>query len=207
MRGRIARADGRPRPAGARAGRAVSASARRAASVFLRHADDDVRSGLKRRWTGFARAGMSVREIEIPHTDTIATVYLRIALREAAVYHAPMLDVGARALHPARSPATRDGTGAFRWRTTCARSPGATSCAATSSRNCRCGALVLPTLPIPAPAVGAEFVQVGRDERTAAQHDAPADAALQHHRTPRDFDPVRSDARRDALRPATGRRT
>ena len=48
-------------------------------------------------------------------------------------------------------------------------------------------ALVLPTLPIPAPLDRREFSPGRGDNRTGAQRDAAADAALQRHRAPGDF--------------------
>ena len=48
--------------------------------------------GSRRRWRRCRAAGIRVREIEIPHTDTIAGVYMRIALKEAPAYHAATLD-------------------------------------------------------------------------------------------------------------------
>jgi len=54
--------------------------------------DDDVRQRFEEALARFRRAGISVREIEIPHTETIAGVYVQIALKEALAYHAPTLD-------------------------------------------------------------------------------------------------------------------
>ena len=48
-------------------------------------------------------------------------------------------------------------------------------------------ALVLPTLPIPAPPIGATTVQGGNGDRAGAQRDAPAHTALQRDGAPGDF--------------------
>ena len=74
----------------------------------------------------------------------------------------PTLESDARAIHAARAAAARNGTLRARPRTTCARWPDASVLrrevdAALAQHD----ALVLPTLPIPAPPIGANTVQVG----------------------------------------------
>ena len=123
--------------------------------------DDDVRSRFEEALDRFRAAGMSVREIEIPHTETIAAVYLHIALREAAVYHAPMLAVVPERYTPpvrqrlemGQSIQVEDYVRALAGRDQLRRD--------VDAAVAEIDALVLPTLPIPAPAVGAELVQVG----------------------------------------------
>ena len=88
--------------------------------------DDDVRQRFEERLDRFRTAGMSIREIEIPHTETIGGVYLQIALKEALAYHAPMLDaVPERYMPPVRSGWKWDGRCSPR--ITCGRWPGASN--------------------------------------------------------------------------------
>ena len=132
---------------------------------FLDMLDDDVRARFEASLEAFRIAGVRVREIEIPHTDTIANAYIRISLKEAAAYHAATLDavperytppvrqrleMGRRIPHEeymlalgAREQLRRDVDAAF--------ADGEI--------------LALPTLPIPAPKIGAETVQVGPTEQ------------------------------------------
>ena len=194
----VPRADRRARAAAAGARAVVGASARRAASLLLRHAGRRraraVRGSAGQR---FAPRASAVREIEIPHTETIANVYIHISLKEAARVSRGDARRRAGALHAAGSTAAGDGTDAASTKITCWRSAGREQLRSdVDAALADCDALVLPTLPIPAPKIGAEMVQVGTDEAAAAQRHAPPDAALQHHRPSGDLDPVRADARR-----------
>ncbi len=132
---------------------------------FLDMLDDDVRARFEAALEAFRASGIRVREIEIPHTDTIANVYIRISLKEAAAYHAATLaavperytppvrqrlEMGHRIQHEeymlalgGREQLRRDVDAAL----------------------ADCDALALPTLPIPAPKIGAETVQVGPTEQ------------------------------------------
>jgi aspartyl-tRNA(Asn)/glutamyl-tRNA(Gln) amidotransferase subunit A len=104
---------------------------------------------------------MSVRDIEIPRTETIATVYLQIALKEALVYHAPMLDAVPERYTPpvrqrlemGRTLQPEDYLRALAGREQLKND--------VDAALIDFDALVLPTLPIPAPLVGADLVQVG----------------------------------------------
>ncbi len=132
---------------------------------FLDMLDDDVRARFEASLEAFRTAGVRVREIEIPHTETIANVYIRISLKEAAAYHAATLaavperytppvrqrlEMGRNIQHEeymlalgGREQLRRDVDAVF----------------------ADCDALALPTLPIPAPKIGAETVQVGPAEQ------------------------------------------
>ena len=134
-------------------------------SYFLDMLDDDVRARFEASLEAFRAAGIRVREIEIPHTETIANVYIRISLKEAASYHAATLaavperytppvrqrlEMGRNIQHEeymlalgGREQLRRDVDAAF----------------------ADCDALALPTLPIPAPKIDAETVQVGPTEQ------------------------------------------
>ncbi len=130
-------------------------------NYFCDMLDDDVRRRFERALDAFRAGGVRVREVEIPHSSTIATVYLYIALREAAIYHAATLAaVPERYTAPVRQRLEtgrqihhEDYFRALTGREQLRRDVDA----ALSD----CDALVLPTLPIPAPTLGAELVQVG----------------------------------------------
>jgi len=134
-------------------------------SYFLDMLDDDVRARFEASLEAFRAAGIRVRDIEIPHTETISNVYIRISLKEAAAYHAATLaavperytppvrqrlEMGRNIQHEeymlalgGREQLRRDVDAAF----------------------ANCDALALPTLPIPAPKIDAETVQVGPTEQ------------------------------------------
>jgi aspartyl-tRNA(Asn)/glutamyl-tRNA(Gln) amidotransferase subunit A len=123
--------------------------------------DDDVRQRFEEALDRFRAAGMSVREIEMPHTETIGSVYLQIALKEALAYHAPMLDAVPERYTPpvrqrlemGRTLQPEDYVRALAGREQLKKD--------VDAALADVDALVLPTLPIPAPLVGAELVQVG----------------------------------------------
>jgi aspartyl-tRNA(Asn)/glutamyl-tRNA(Gln) amidotransferase subunit A len=123
--------------------------------------DDDVRRRFEEALAAFRAAGVRVREVEIPHTETIATVYMHIALREASAYHAATLAAVPERYTPpvrqrlemGRQVGAEDYLRALAGRDALRRDVDA---ALADS-----DALVLPTLPIAAPTIGAEQVQVG----------------------------------------------
>ena len=127
--------------------------------------DDDVRARFEAALDAFRAAGVSVREIEIPHTDTIASVYLRISLKEAAGFHAATLDTVPERYTPpvrqrlemGRAITQEDYMLALGGREQLRRDVDAAMAG--------CDALALPTLPIPAPKIGADLVAVGPTEQ------------------------------------------
>jgi aspartyl-tRNA(Asn)/glutamyl-tRNA(Gln) amidotransferase subunit A len=107
------------------------------------------------------RAGHRVRDVQVPHTDLIATVYLHTVLADAAAYHAPLLDARPHDYMPAvrlrlelgryvlAEDYVRALEGRDRLRVGVDRALQGVD------------ALALPTLPIPAPPLGAESVKMG----------------------------------------------
>ena len=128
-----------------------------------------VRAALTRTREALTNAGHEVRAVEIEHAARTVDVYLHIVLPEATWYHAEML-----AAHPERySPGVRlrlemgryilaeDYVRAMHLRTTLTR--------AVERALDGCDALLLPTLPIPAPPLGAASVDVdGKKEPVRA---------------------------------------
>ncbi len=127
--------------------------------------DDDVRARFEASLEAFRASGARVSDVEIPHTDTIASVYIRISLKEAAAYHAAMLNAVPERYTPPVRQRLEMGRGitqedymlALGGREQLRRDVDAVFAGAD--------ALILPTLPIPAPKIGAETVQVGPTEQ------------------------------------------
>jgi aspartyl-tRNA(Asn)/glutamyl-tRNA(Gln) amidotransferase subunit A len=123
--------------------------------------DGDVRARLDEAIDRLRSAGAHVDEIEIHHANDIAPVYLHLTLADAAAYHAATLDrvperytpnVRLR-LETGRYVLAEDYVRALAGRDVLRREVDA----ALAQHD----ALMLPTLPIPAPPIGASTVQVG----------------------------------------------
>ncbi len=154
MRGRVAPEDqarATPRPRAPRLG-----LPRR---YFLERLDPDVRRVFDAALARLAGAGCTIDEVAIPHADAIAAIYLHISLAEAARYHTPSLErqpdhytrpVRLR-LELGRYVLAEDYLRALDGRRVLA----AEVDAALDGRD----ALVLPTLPVPAPPLGAATVR------------------------------------------------
>jgi Asp-tRNA(Asn)/Glu-tRNA(Gln) amidotransferase A subunit family amidase len=124
--------------------------------------DDGVRSAFEGTLEAIRAAGVAVDQVEIQNAGDIASIYLHIVLSEAAAYHAPTLErtpdryttpVRLR-LELGRYILAEDYVRALAGRAVLERQVDAALSA--------CDALVLPTLPIPAPLLGANTVRVGQ---------------------------------------------
>src|SRR5438874_5028013 len=123
--------------------------------------DPEVRARFDEAIDRLRAAGVHVDEIEIHHADAIATVYLHIVLSDAAAYHASTLDSMPERYTPnvrirlemGRYVLAEDYVRALAGREVLRREVDA----ALAQHD----ALVLPTMPIPAPPIGASTVQVG----------------------------------------------
>jgi aspartyl-tRNA(Asn)/glutamyl-tRNA(Gln) amidotransferase subunit A len=123
--------------------------------------DDDVRARFENALDRLRAHGAHVDDIDIHHAADIAPIYLHISLAEAAAYHAPTLDAMADRytapvrlrLEMGRYVLAEDYVRALAGRAVLRREVDA----ALSQHD----ALVLPTLPFPAPPIGAATVQVG----------------------------------------------
>ncbi len=124
--------------------------------------DDEVRALFEAALDRLRAAGARVDEVEIPHADTIAKVYTPIVLAEGAAYHAAGLDAWPEKYTPPvrqRLEAGRAVSGADYRRALQGREQLWLDVnRALEGRD----ALVLPTLPIPAPPIGAAEMPVGR---------------------------------------------
>jgi len=128
---------------------------------FLDLLDEEVRAAFDAALGRLRAAGAHVDEIEIRHAPQIAPVYLHIVLSDAAAYHAPMLDAMGDRYTPAvrmrfemgRYVLAQDYVRALAGRQVLTREVDA----ALAQHD----ALILPTLPIPAPVLGEQSVQIG----------------------------------------------
>jgi len=123
--------------------------------------DDDVRARFEESLDRLRAAGARIDEVDIRHAKDIAPIYLHLVLGDAAAYHAATLDsmpdryttpVRLR-LEMARYVLAEDYVRALAGREILRREVNA----ALAPRE----ALVLPTLPIPAPLIGADSVMIG----------------------------------------------
>ena len=131
---------------------------------FLTVLDPQVGSAFDAACARLADAGATLEDVEIPHAADIAPIYLHIVLAEAAAYHAKMLDSRADDYTPGvrlrlemgRYILAEDYVRALRGRQVLTGEVDA----ALRGRD----ALLLPSLAIPAPKLGAATVKVGGAE-------------------------------------------
>jgi aspartyl-tRNA(Asn)/glutamyl-tRNA(Gln) amidotransferase subunit A len=133
---------------------------------FLSLLDADVAGAFDRLCACLTDAGARLEDVEIPHAGDIVWVYTQIALFEAAAYHAPTLDsrpddytpnVRARLEMGRQIPAV-DYERAMAGRAVLTGEVDA----ALAGRD----ALLLPTLPIPAPLLGTATIRLGDDDHS-----------------------------------------
>ena len=126
--------------------------------------DDDVRSAFDRAVDALRRAGARVDDAVIPHAAVTGPVYMHISFADAAAYHARLLDtVPERYTKPvrlrlemARYILGEDYVRALNGRTVLTREVDA----ALAGYD----AILLPTMPIPAPPIGAASVEIGSEK-------------------------------------------
>jgi aspartyl-tRNA(Asn)/glutamyl-tRNA(Gln) amidotransferase subunit A len=128
---------------------------------FLDLIDDEVRTRFDESVEKLRQAGASIDDTDIPNAGDIAPIYLHIAFGDAAAYHAVTLDsmpekyttpVRYR-LETARYVMAEDYVRALNGRDALTRQVDL----AMSGHD----ALVLPTLPIPAPVLGTSLARIG----------------------------------------------
>jgi aspartyl-tRNA(Asn)/glutamyl-tRNA(Gln) amidotransferase subunit A len=128
---------------------------------FLDRVDDQVRSRFEEALSRLHGMGVAIEDVAIDRPAGIATTYVNIALPEAYAYHARTLaqmpaaySDGVRArLEMGREISADEYVRAQRDRATLRRSVDAILQ--------KCDAIVLPTLPMPAPPLGADTVTIG----------------------------------------------
>jgi aspartyl-tRNA(Asn)/glutamyl-tRNA(Gln) amidotransferase subunit A len=128
---------------------------------FCELLDDEVRSAFGAEQQRLRHSGATIREVEIPHAHEMASIYLHIQLPEASAYHALALErrpgdytpnVRLR-LEMGRYVLAEDYVRALQGREVLRRE--------VDRALEGCDALLLPTLPIPAPPLGASSVNLG----------------------------------------------
>ena len=123
--------------------------------------DDEVRARFEEALELLRGAGATIVEADLSGTELIAPVYMTIGVADAAAFHAPTLDemperysVPVRLrLEAGRYLLAEDYSRALRGREVLRE--------AVDRTLSDCDALVLPTLPIPAPMLGAQSVTIG----------------------------------------------
>ena len=128
---------------------------------FCELLDPHVRASLERAVAMLERRGVYVKEVDIPHASSTPAVYVHIHAPEGSGTHARTIDTAperyTRAvrmrLEMGRYVLAEDHVRALQAREALRRE--------VDEALAGCDALVLPTLPIPAPPIGAESVIVG----------------------------------------------
>ncbi|HEY7287264.1 MAG TPA: amidase [Vicinamibacterales bacterium] len=123
--------------------------------------DHDVRESFESALNRLRAAGVRIDDIEIHHAADVAAVYLHLVLSDAAAYHAKTLETMPDRYCPAvrlrlemgRYILAEDYVRALAGRSVLTRE--------VDAALVQHDALVLPTLPIPAPTIGASTVDVG----------------------------------------------
>jgi aspartyl-tRNA(Asn)/glutamyl-tRNA(Gln) amidotransferase subunit A len=134
-------------------------------AYFCELLDDEVRSEFERALNHLRHAGALVGEVSIPHASATAAVYVHIHAAEAAEYHARALEAAADRYTP--NVRLRLEMGRYilaedhvRARNACERLRWEVDAALEGY-----DALILPTLPIPAPPIGAETFTIAEQEQ------------------------------------------
>ena len=123
--------------------------------------DDEVRARFEETLERLRSAGAHIDDIEIHHAPALAAIYLHLVLGDAAAYHAATLDAMPERYTPnvrirlemGRYVTAEDYVRALAGRERLMRE--------VDAAMAQHDALILPTLPIPAPLIGAATVQVG----------------------------------------------
>jgi aspartyl-tRNA(Asn)/glutamyl-tRNA(Gln) amidotransferase subunit A len=127
---------------------------------FLDKVDDDVRERFESALTRLRAAGAAIVEVAVPRAADVPAIYLHVSLPEAAAYHAPTITTVPDRYTP--NVRLRVEMGRYLLAEDYVRAQLAREVlrdevdAALAS----CDMLALPTLPIPAPPVGAPTVDV-----------------------------------------------
>ena len=131
---------------------------------FLDLLDGDVERAFGEAVDRLRGAGTTIEEVDIPHADLIPTIYMHIVFGDAAAYHASTLDSSPEKYTPAvrtrlemaRYVLAEDYVRALDGRRLLKREVDA----AMVGKD----ALLLPTLPIAAPPIGAATVRIGQQD-------------------------------------------
>ncbi len=127
---------------------------------FMDRLDDEIRSRFEGATEKLVRAGADLENVSLPHAGDIAPIYLHTVLAEAAAYHAHTLDTRPQDY----TPAVRDRLelGRYVLGEDYVRAMHGRELLRTEVDTALRGrqGLLLPTLPIPAPALGVDSIEV-----------------------------------------------
>ncbi len=127
---------------------------------LLQRVDADVRAAFAQVRARLTEAGHTIREVEIPNAEMTPDVYLHIVLPEASQYHAPLLARHADAYSPGVRLRLEMGRYVLAEDYVRANSLREILKASVDAALDGCDALLLPSLSIPAPPLGATTVDI-----------------------------------------------
>ncbi|MBI1876145.1 MAG: amidase [Acidobacteria bacterium] len=133
---------------------------------FVDFLEEGVRERFGEAVEALRAAGASITHVQIPHAPLIPAIYLHLVLADAAAYHAEMLDAAFDQY--TRAVALRISMGRYILAEDYARARRGRAILRAHVDDCleRCSALLLPTLPITAPKIGATVVELGPKKDT-----------------------------------------
>jgi aspartyl-tRNA(Asn)/glutamyl-tRNA(Gln) amidotransferase subunit A len=136
----------------------------RLGGYFLERLDHDVRKRFEEALNRLVSAGASLVDVTITHASTIALTYMNIVLPEAAAFHAKTLDRAPESYSEGVRTRLRAGREIPAEDYKAAQRDRAILRDEVDQGLAKCDAIVLPTLPIPAPLIGATTVSIGSGE-------------------------------------------
>jgi aspartyl-tRNA(Asn)/glutamyl-tRNA(Gln) amidotransferase subunit A len=129
-------------------------------AYFCSRLDPEVRLALARTRETLARAGHEIRTVDVEHAARTADIYLHIVLPEASQYHALALETHAERYSPGVRLRLEMGRYVLAEDYVRAQSLRRVLTQAVDRALESCDALLLPTLPIPAPTLGVATVEI-----------------------------------------------
>jgi aspartyl-tRNA(Asn)/glutamyl-tRNA(Gln) amidotransferase subunit A len=132
---------------------------------FLETLDSDVRQRFAEAIDRLNSAGAIIVDVSIPHAQDIALTYARIALPEAFAVHAKALASNPEGYTPGVRARLESGRNVSRDDYERAQNDRVVLRVEVDAALSQCDALVLPTLPIPAPKIGATMMTVGSSQQ------------------------------------------
>lgn len=130
-------------------------------SYFCELLDAGVRERFDAAVDVLHRGGIRASDHALKHAHVVSRVYLRLAPREAFLYHQPTLDATPDKYSPAVRQRLELGRNVSHDDFLTALNVQADLRDDVDTALSNCDALVLPTMPIPAPTLGAETVRIG----------------------------------------------
>jgi aspartyl-tRNA(Asn)/glutamyl-tRNA(Gln) amidotransferase subunit A len=131
---------------------------------FLERLDDEVRDRFEEALNRLHGSGVSIVDVTIKHAKQIPSTYINIALPEAYAYHAKTLESAPDAYSDGVAARLLMGREVSTDAYVQAQGERAKLRAEVDAALRKCDGLVLPTLPIPAPRLGAATVRIGNSE-------------------------------------------